>query len=566
PIDKNVLYISSNPAVIKVSENGTITALSSGEASIIVQGTGTSTITKIINFTVLKPKVCVESIKLVTNKSSLTTGSTATIDVIITPENATNKQVQWEVSSNSIILTPNGIESATVLANQLDNYLSVYAIAKDECKALSNSLSYSIINPSTQIPITGIEPLKPIIYVDNGNTTLIVVNYQPFNTTQTGLVYTSADTSIATVENGMVTGRNFGTTTITVSSLDNPTIKTTIQVNVIKYIQSIELSYLSQKDEVKVKTGQLFTMDAMILPTDAGNRKLQWTTSNPHVAEINPNTGVILAKIPGSAQITATSTDGSFVSDVITVIVEKIQATSITIDGGAKSKTLNLEQEYSFSIKVLPENTTYQTTSLSVVNSNILEVVDNKTIKAIGVGTTTVTIQSVDNPTVKSTIEIIVLADKKALQDAIKKAENVLNQIKTVLPENVVREYQMLIEDAKDVVASNASTQELVNEYLDNLKAKTVQMEQQLAKVSVEIVLNTDITVSPNPATSYIIVKSDVLMHSITIVSSTGKKVITRTKLSDMKQTIDVTDFTSGIYTIIVETNTGISALKFAKQ
>lgn len=64
-----------------------------------------------------------------------------------------------------------------------------------------------------------------------GTTIRVVVNYEPANTTETGVTWSSSDTSVATVdENGMVTLVDNGTVTITATSTDRPDVSGSVKL------------------------------------------------------------------------------------------------------------------------------------------------------------------------------------------------------------------------------------------------------------------------------------------------------------------------------------------------
>ena len=84
-------------------------------------------------------------------------------------------------------------------------------------------------------------------------------------------------------------------------------------------VTSIELD----KTTATVIEGQSLQLTATVLPEDATNKVLNWATSNAAVATVNGN-GLVTAIAPGSATITATTTDGSNLSALCTITVKGI--------------------------------------------------------------------------------------------------------------------------------------------------------------------------------------------------------------------------------------------------
>lgn len=62
------------------------------------------------------------------------------------------------------------------------------------------------------------------------------------------------------------------------------------------------------------------TLTATVLPTNAGNKKVLWVSSNPAIASVDINTGIVTALSNGVATITAYTQEGGF-TDSITVTV-----------------------------------------------------------------------------------------------------------------------------------------------------------------------------------------------------------------------------------------------------
>ena len=61
---------------------------------------------------------------------------------------------------------------------------------------------------------------------------------------------------------------------------------------------------------------------ATVCPSNADNCKVRWSSSDPSVATVNPNDGLVLAQNVGSTIITATALDGSGVTGTYTIKVE----------------------------------------------------------------------------------------------------------------------------------------------------------------------------------------------------------------------------------------------------
>ncbi len=83
-------------------------------------------------------------------------------------------------------------------------------------------------------------------------------------------------------------------------------------------VQSITLD----KSELSLIVGDTWQLNADVRPTFASTKELEWTSSNPSVATVNP-TGVIVAKAVGETIISVRTLDGSNLTDECNVIVTK---------------------------------------------------------------------------------------------------------------------------------------------------------------------------------------------------------------------------------------------------
>ena len=95
----------------------------------------------------------------------------------------------------------------------------------------------------------------------------------------------------------------------------------------ISVSQTILVTSVSLPATVNVDHGASSTLSATVLPGNAINNALNWTSANPGVATVN-NNGLVIGISTGIATITATSTDGSNLSDVCTVTVHSPPCTA----------------------------------------------------------------------------------------------------------------------------------------------------------------------------------------------------------------------------------------------
>lgn len=143
------------------------------------------------------------------------------------------------------------------------------------------------------------------------------VSKSPANATdaeKSMLVWTSSDETIAIVNQGTITAVGEGIVTITATTPEGVT--DSIQVKSRKQIKVTSISF--DKEEVDLEKGSKLELSPIVLPSNADNKTLKWTSSNSKVVSVSR--GVVTAvSDSGSALITCTSDDGSKVEGTIKV-------------------------------------------------------------------------------------------------------------------------------------------------------------------------------------------------------------------------------------------------------
>jgi hypothetical protein len=130
------------------------------------------------------------------------------------------------------------------------------------------------------------------------------------------VIWTSNDNSIVTVDqNGVATAvAKEGTATIIASAGNQGG---TCQITVIpKLVESITL----EPEELEIKSGETFVFTATVLPENAEDRTVTWTSSNEDVASVSQN-GTLTAKEAGEAVITAMAGGKTAECSVVVVAV-----------------------------------------------------------------------------------------------------------------------------------------------------------------------------------------------------------------------------------------------------
>lgn len=141
-----------------------------------------------------------------------------------------------------------------------------------------------------------------------GQTLTITPTFTPDNTTVKALTWDTTDSNIATVDDGLVTGRAAGT--VTISAIGTAQDKSQIVAEYSVTVQTIPVTSIQMnKNSTSLTVGEEDTLTVTFNPSNATNKNVSWETSNNGVATVNNGTVTAVAK--GTATITATSEDGN---------------------------------------------------------------------------------------------------------------------------------------------------------------------------------------------------------------------------------------------------------------
>ena len=173
------------------------------------------------------------------------------------------------------------------------------------------------------IPVSRISLNKILANLSVGETAKIEYEILPENATNKKVTWLSSDSSVVSVsQDGKITANKAGTATITVKTADGEyqaECIVTVQADKEKHVTGVKLD----KSALSLTLGETHTLKATVLPADAVNKKVQWTSDNENVAKVDQN-GKVTAITPGTANITVVTEDGSLKAvSVVTVEAEE---------------------------------------------------------------------------------------------------------------------------------------------------------------------------------------------------------------------------------------------------
>lgn len=358
-----IVWKSSDQAIATVNVDGTVSALSSGMATITVN-CGLASTACAVNVIVDKATV----VELNATEMTMPVKESNTLVATVRPVQITDKTVTWESSDPSV---------ATVDA---DGKVTGVAIGTATITATCGEVSGSCQVTVTPAVATGIELSTTELSLTLYGTGKITATVKPDHTTDKTVKWESDNSAVVSVtSDGSLRAISLGTATVTATCGDvSAFCRVTVNAPVAS---SIQLNVEEMTIPVGVKDRGL---TATILPEDSGERHVQWTSSNRSVATI-ATTGMITAINEGETIITAVCGDAVATCKVTVMAASEI-STRVVIDGiiideGTTARLTGL---------VTPAEDAVGLIDWQSTDPAIATVADDGTLVAIAPGTTTV--------------------------------------------------------------------------------------------------------------------------------------------------------------------------------
>lgn len=219
-----------------------------------------------------------------------------------------------------------------------------------------------------------------------GRLTLAAVA-QPEGKTDGRLVWSSSDGSVASVdEEGVVSGKSKGEAVITVTAVDGG-YTAECRVRVYQPVTELRMDNRS----VTVDTGNDIHLTATILPYDADNKSIVWSSDNPDVADVNGK-GVVTGVKAGQTVIRATSEDEGISDFCVVTVNQPVTGVSLSKSELSFGKIGDAEQLVA---SVQPADATNKELNWSSSDESVA-IVSNGRVLCSGYGSAIVYVTTVD--------------------------------------------------------------------------------------------------------------------------------------------------------------------------
>ena len=244
------------------------------------------------------------------------------------------------------------------------------------------------------VPVESISLDRNSVSLEEGQTTTLVATVSPNDADDKTVSWSTSAPAVATVTNGVVTAVSEGTAVITATAGGK---QATCAVSVKKSVVAVT-SVTLNKTSLALEKGQSETLTATVLPGNATDKTVTWSSSDASIASVDQN-GKVTALKGGNVTITAKAGEQSASCEVrITVPVE-----SISLD--RTSMTLTEGQTVTLNATVNPDDATDKTVTWTSSNPSVASVDQSGQVIALDVGNASI-VAAVGNKQATCTIVV----------------------------------------------------------------------------------------------------------------------------------------------------------------
>lgn len=217
-LNRKINWVSSNPTVASVDQNGIVYGLQKGQATIYaVSSSGVHA-----SCEVTVQDVQITAIAFKKDQASVLVGKECKVTPAILPKSASVASLVWTSSDPSVA--------------QVDQSGKITTLKKGTTvitASASEQVSASITLNVTDKPVTAIRISKKAASVTVGTSGTIRAQVYPANATNTNVIWSSSDPSVVSVDaNGRISALSSGTAVITAASESYPNVKAACTITV----------------------------------------------------------------------------------------------------------------------------------------------------------------------------------------------------------------------------------------------------------------------------------------------------------------------------------------------
>ena len=241
-----------------------------------------------------------------------------------------------------------------------------------------------------KVPVTGIRFDKEnILLSEIGETALLRATVLPEDADNKNVRWESSNEKVATVENGIVTCKGYGTAEISATTEDGgftAVCKVTAERKEI-----LPTSITLDKADVTMNVGETTKLKADVWPTDADNKSVIWNSDNEDIAKVSSD-GVVTAVKAGKTKVYATTQANNLKAECEITVLQPV--TGIEMDKASISFTY-IGETVQLTAKLLPEDASNQNVTWESSDTKVAIVSKGKFF-CTGFGTAVISAVSAD--------------------------------------------------------------------------------------------------------------------------------------------------------------------------
>lgn len=399
-----VNWTSSNPSVASVDAQGNIVALSVGQTTVTVSTTDGTNLSDTCVVTV--NPILASGISLSRGLFSGIAGDTATLVPTFVPLNTTNQTVIWTTGNPAVATVENGLVTihsvgmTTITASATDG-----SGVSASCSVVGNAVKVT----SIQIEKVSGPSLDSLRTFDNFTLSAVAL---PANATSKSITWSSSASSALRIisqtdSTCSCQALAAGEYVITASAQDGSQVSSQVTVTVLPTLAE---SLAMVQDSALLSLGDNLQLSYTLLPAETTDKSVAWASSDTTILTVS-QTGFCSAIGVGTAAITVSTLDGSdlvatCVIQVADTVIPPTLAQSITLS--AHSAELLLGDSLTLSCTILPLETSDKSFSRTCTDPSVLSLDTLGNIRAIGLGTASIIVTTLDGTALSDTCVITV--------------------------------------------------------------------------------------------------------------------------------------------------------------
>lgn len=293
-------------------------------------------------------------------------------------------------AKNLIIHSPNRVPPFRFNNKNLFSTATIY-VPKGSVEAYKSQLPWSSATIlEEKVPVTGIRFDKEnILFSEIGETALLRATVLPEDADNKNVRWESSNEKVATVENGIVTCKGYGTAEISATTEDGgftAVCKVTAERKEI-----LPTSITLDKADVTMNVSETTKLKADVWPTDADNKSVIWNSDNEDIAKVSSD-GVVTAVKAGKTKVYATTQANNLKAECEITVLQPV--TGIEMDKASISFTY-IGETVQLTAKLLPEDASNQNVTWESSDTKVAIVSKGKVV-CTGFGTAVIYAVSAD--------------------------------------------------------------------------------------------------------------------------------------------------------------------------